>query len=60
MATESLDTLIEHAFASEDNTIPQKDPTRYEAALQRPGDEHSKIFEKMVRANMGFNVTLEK
>jgi hypothetical protein len=56
MSPESLGRIIDGAFSNQYNVIPDERQTAYGKALHESGDEHSRIFNKMVRANMGFNV----
>ena len=58
MSPESLGQVIDRAFSNQSNVVADEPQTAYGKALQQPGDEHTKIFNKMVRANMGFKVEI--
>jgi hypothetical protein len=58
MSPKSIAEILDRAFANKDNVIPDEPQTAYGKALQQPGDEHARIFNRMVRSNMGFNVKI--
>lgn len=58
MSSDSLADIVDLAFANKANHIENQPQTAYGEALQRGGNEHTEIFNKMVRANMGFSVKI--
>ena len=58
--TKSIAELVNDAFANPANTVSDSERSGFSQALELPEPDRQKALDKMVRANMGFKVSLQK